>query len=305
VRGSALVLGLSLLAVARGGCDRHASISDAGPRTAASTFPAPRERPYGKHLPRTWDRARPAPLLVMLHGYGSEGEQHARSLGLTALSDEEGFVLAYPDGLVDSEGRRFWNATNACCDFDGRGVDDVAFVSFVIDDLSSRMPIDPRRVYVVGHSNGGFLAHRLACDLAPRIAAVVSIAGAGWKDPSRCAPSEPVSVLQIHGDADPIIRPGGGRVFDKSGREYPGAEETMKAWATRLGCDPTPHPTGAPLDFDDFVAGPETTAVDFTSCRGGVDVALWTVHGGDHLPHPTHAGLQAVWAWLDAHPKRS
>ena len=241
----------------------------------------------------------------MLHGYGSSGEQHAESLGLPALSDEEEFVLAYPDGLVDSQGRRFWNATNACCDFDGRGVDDVAYVTYLIDDLSSRMLIDSKRVYVVGHSNGGFLAHRLACDLAPRIAAVVSIAGAGWKDPSRCAPSEPVSVLQIHGDADPIIRLGGGRVFDKSDREYPGIDETMKAWAARLGCDPTLHPVGAPLDFDDLVAGPETTEAHFTSCRGGVDVALWTVHGGDHLPHPTHAGLQAVWAWLDAHPKHS
>ena len=241
----------------------------------------------------------------MLHGYGSAGEHHARSLGLLALSDEEGFVLAYPDGLVDSKGKRFWNATNACCDFDGKGVDDVAYVSALIDDVSSRMAIDPRRVYVVGHSNGGFMAQRLACDSAPRIAAVVSIAGAGWKDPSRCVPSEPVSVLEIHGDADSIIRIGGGRVFDMSERDYPGADETMKAWATRLGCDPTPRPAGAPLDFDDLVAGPETTVTDFTSCRAGVDVALWTVHGGDHVPRPTREGLQAVWAWLAAHPKHS
>jgi polyhydroxybutyrate depolymerase len=302
---TARLLGLSLLAAVCGGCSKHASTSDVGAGTTASSNLAPRARPYDEHLPRTWDRTRPAPLVVMLHGYGSDGEHHARSLGLLALSDEEGFVLAYPDGLVDSEGKRFWNATNACCDFDGRGVDDVAFVTYLIDDLSARMPIDAKRVYVVGHSNGGFMAHRLACDLAPRIAAVVSIAGAGRKDPSRCAPSEPVSVLEIHGDADPIIRIGGGRVFDKAERDYPGADETMKAWATRLGCDPMPRPAGAPLDFDDLVAGPETAAADFTSCRAGADVALWTVHGGAHVPHPTEAGLQAVWAWLAAHPKHS
>ena len=300
----ALLLGLSLLAVACGACGRHGSTSDAPAPTAAASFPA-RARPYEEHVPRTWDRSKPAPLVVMLHGYGSSGERHAESLGLMALSDEQGFVLAYPDGLVDSQGKRFWNATNACCDFDGRGVDDVAFVTYLLDDLSARMPIDAKRVYVVGHSNGGFMAHRLACDLAPRIAAVVSIAGAGWKDPSRCAPSVPVSVLEIHGDADPIIRIGGGRVFDQDGRDYPGAQDTVSAWAARLACDATSRPAAGPLDFDDLVAGPETTEADFTSCRGGVDVALWTVRGGGHVPHPTREGLRAVWAWMAAHPKHS
>jgi polyhydroxybutyrate depolymerase len=304
VNDRARFLVLSLVVVACSGCGRHSSTSDVPASTASAPNPLARERPYGLHLPRTWDRSVAAPLVVMLHGYGSSGEAHAESFHLPALSDEAGFVLAYPDGLVDSRGKRFWNATEACCDFDGRGVDDVAYVTYLIDDVSSRMPIDARRIYVVGHSNGGFMAHRLACELAPRIAAIVSIAGAGRKDPSRCVPSEPVSVLEIHGDADDIIRTAGGRVFDMSGREYPGAVDTVTAWAKRLGCDPAMRPAGGPLDLDEVVAGPETTEADFTSCRGGVDVALWTVHGGDHLPHPSHAGLLAAWSWLAAHPKQ-
>jgi polyhydroxybutyrate depolymerase len=293
-----LSLGTSLVIAACSGCDRHASTSG-----GTASIPAPRERPYGLHLPSNWDRSQAAPLVVMLHGYASSGEAHADALHLPELSDEDQFVLAYPDGLADSKGNRFWNASDACCDFDGRGVDDVAYVTWLIDDVSSRMPIDPRRVYVVGHSNGGFMAHRLACELAPRIAAIVSIAGAGWKDPSRCAPAAPVNVLEIHGDADKVIAFGGGRTFGKSGRDYPSAPDTTSAWAARLGCDATARPSGGPIHFDELVPGSETTEVDFTSCRGGADVALWTVHGGDHVPHPTHAGLQAMWAWMAAHPK--
>jgi len=264
----------------------------------------PKARPYGLHIPASWDRSRPAPLVVMLHGYGSSGEEHARHLGLEQLSEREAFVLATPDGLVDSDGRRFWNATDACCDFDGAGVDDVAYVAFILDDVGSRMPIDPARIYVVGHSNGGFLALRVACDLSPRIAAVVSIAGAGWKDPARCAPTEAVSVLQIQGDRDPIIRFEGGRLFDKQGRDYPGALDTVGAWARNDGCDPALHPPGVPFDFDDAVPGPETTVQSFPSCTKGASVELWTVAGGSHVPKPTRGGLQAVWTWLSGHPKR-
>ena len=125
---------------------------------------------HGSYLPAAWDRRAPAPLVVMLHGYGSSGPEHAQGLGLQQLSDDASFVLAMPDGLVDSNGRRFWNATDACCDFDGVGVDDVAYVRWILDDVASRMPIDPARVYVVGHSNGGVprAPRRVRARAAPR-----------------------------------------------------------------------------------------------------------------------------------------
>lgn len=239
----------------------------------------------------------------MLHGYGSSGEEHARGLGLERLADGASFVLAMPDGLMDSNGRRFWNATDACCDFDGVGVDDVAYVAWIVDDVASRMPIDPARVYVVGHSNGGFLALRVACELAPRVAAVVSIAGAGWKDPSRCAPTEPVSVLQIQGDHDDRVHFDGGRVFDKAGRDYPAVLDTIGAWARNDGCDPALRLPGAPFDFDALIPGAETTARSFGPCRHGTSVDLWTVAGGSHVPSPTASGLQAMWSWMSDHPK--
>ena len=209
-----------------------------------------------------------------------------------------------PTARSTRSGRRFWNATDACCDFDRDPVDDVAYIAWLLDDVASKLPIDPSRVYVVGHSNGGFFAHRLACDLAPRIAGAVSIAGAVWKDPARCAPAAPVSVLEIHGDADDIIRYGGGRVFDLPVPAYPGALETVKTWAEKDGCAGEPRPGGARLDFDDGVRGADTTPVTYGGCRGGVSVDLWTEAGGSARSRTRRtSGLKAIWAWMRAHPK--
>jgi polyhydroxybutyrate depolymerase len=272
--------------------------------TPSATALAPSDRPYGLHTPRGWSRAAPAPLVVFFHGYGSTGASSVAGFGLTTLSDANGFVLAYPDGVIDGQGRRFWNATNACCDFGDRGIDDVAYAAWLIDDVAATMPIDPQRVYVVGHSNGGFLALRLACDLAPRIAAAVSLAGAAWEDPSRCRPAHPVSVLQIQGDADAVVHFGGGLVFDRPARRYPGALATVGTFAAAEGCTGALAPAGAALDFDALVPGAETHASEFRGCPPGISVGLWTVAGGSHAPSPTPDGLAALWAWMAAHPRR-
>jgi polyhydroxybutyrate depolymerase len=219
-----------------------------------------------------------------------------------AFADERRLVVAYPDGRVDSRGRRFWNATDACCDFDRTGGDDVAYIAWLLEDVAAKLPIDRSRVYVMGHSNGGFLAHRLACELSARLAGAVSLAGAGWRDASRCAPSEPVSVLEIHGDADDIIRFGGGRVFDLPVPEYPSVSDTVSTWVGKDGCVPTPE-VGAAFDFDTGVDGPETTPVRYASCRGGAGVTLWRESRGTHFIRPSLAGWQAIWQWMMAHPK--
>jgi polyhydroxybutyrate depolymerase len=118
-----------------------------------------------------------APLLVLLHGYGSDHANVATHLGIAPLADSHGFYVALPDGTPDRDGARFWNASDACCDFDNLAVDDVAYLDAILDDALARYPIDPARIYVAGFSNGGFMAHRYACDRASRVTAVVSFAG--------------------------------------------------------------------------------------------------------------------------------
>jgi predicted esterase len=178
--------------------------------TPASTLL--RARPYALYVPPAYRPGTPAPLLVAFHGLGSRGPMVASLLGLRDLADTKGILYAFPDGTFDRDGNRCWNATDAC-DFGESGVDDVAYFRAIVDDVASRYTIDPRRVYAAGVSSGGTMAHRVACDAADRVAAVVSIGGANWREPERCRPSEPVAVLEVHADADEAA--------------------TVAAWATR------------------------------------------------------------------------
>ena len=120
------------------------------------------------------------------------------------LAEARGFLYCYPDGTIDRWGNRFWNATDACCDFGNTGVDDAGYLRALIEEIARRFAVDRKRIYLVGHSNGGFMAYRMACQSADLIAGIASLAGTTFLDPSRCAPSEPVNILHIHGTADDI-----------------------------------------------------------------------------------------------------
>src|SRR5207244_479367 len=164
-----------------------------------------------------------------------------------------------PDGLTDVLGQRFWNATDACCDIYNKPTDDVYFATAVLADVQSSWSVDPKRIYVFGHSNGGFMAHRLACDLAQTLAGVVSLAGMTWKDAAKCPAKDRIAILQIHGDADGNIKYGGGNnVGAPWMAPYPSAHETVAHWATTDGCGAL-QATGETLDLDTGLAGAETS----------------------------------------------
>jgi polyhydroxybutyrate depolymerase len=232
----------------------------------------------------------------VLHGYSASGRGQASYFGLFDGSEKHGYLLAYPDGTTDARGYRFWNATDACCNFFGSQVDDVAYLSAVIDDVESRYNVDTRRIFVVGHSNGGFMAHRLACEIGNRLAAVVSLAGATWKDPGRCPAGSPVNVLQAHGDADDTILYGGSPA-------YPSAQETVATWAQKNGCAGSLQPTGARFDLDTKLPGAETQEQTFTGCPPNGAVTLWTLDGGGHVPSLGTEWPEAVWIYVSSHAK--
>tara|TARA_B100000029_G_scaffold43608_1_gene40392 strand:- start:172 stop:1062 length:891 start_codon:yes stop_codon:yes gene_type:complete len=115
-------------------------------------------------------------------------------------------MLVLPDGMKNPDGNQYWNATDACCDFYQSGVDDVAYLSGVIEEAIEAFNIDTKRVFLVGHSNGGYMAHRLACERSDLIAGIVSLAGSTWYDEAKCGNPDPVAVLQVHGTWDTTIR---------------------------------------------------------------------------------------------------
>lgn len=262
-------------------------------------FVAGGERPVTVRVPDGYDPEVPAPLMILLHGYTANGAIQEAYFALGPIANEQGVVYANPDGTVDATGENFWNATEACCDFGGTGVDDSAYLLGLVDEISSKVNIDPKRVYFIGHSNGGFMAHRMACDHAGRVAAIVSLAGATFIDPADCGASEPVSVLQIHGDADETILYEGGTTT----LPYPSAADTVAFWAGLAGCDAEPVIDPVTLDLDGDVDGAETTVADYSGCAAGVDVSLWTVAGGAHVPDVTPTFREGVVGWLLAHEK--
>ncbi len=299
---------------ARTDASADASVADAPASDAPSVDATPaqpdvpeavaalvRARPYTSRVPSTWDGRTALPLVVLLHGYGASGALQAAYLGLTALAESRGFLLAYPDGTLDAAGRRFWNASAACCDFARNGVDDVAYVSAVIDDMAARYRVDPRRIFLVGHSNGGFMSHRMACDRSTRIAAIASLAGAQTNDPSTCAPTAPVAVLQIHGTMDDTVRYDGGMLTTAAITRYPSARDTVAQWATLNRCGAFVATTMR-HDYVSDVAGDETVIGRHEGCMGGA-ADLWTMEGAGHIPAVTSAWGEAVYDWLMAHPK--
>jgi polyhydroxybutyrate depolymerase len=273
---------------------------DAGAADARPTDPLILERPYDLDVPDAYDPATPTPLLVVLHGYGANGLGQAAFFRARFGAEDHGFLLAYPDGTVDEDGKPFWNATDACCDYFASEVDDVAYLLAVVDDVSARYHVDARRVYLMGHSNGGYMAHRLACEHPGRFAAIASLAGVVWNDPARCTPGEPIHVLQLHGDADESVRYEGG--VSRSGATYPSAPGTVARWAEENGCGETSSGE-ADVDLDDQVAGAETARLRRHGCPAGGAVELWTMRGVGHQPSFTPGFFDTVWAWLEAHPK--
>ncbi|MEZ4411244.1 MAG: PHB depolymerase family esterase [Polyangiales bacterium] len=257
------------------------------------------ERPYLLRVSGEYRAGTPAPLLILLHGYGASGLLQESYFRLTREADARGFLYAIPDGTRDMGGMRFWNATSACCDFGRTGVDDVAYLTAIIDDVSARYSVDPRRIYFVGHSNGGFMSHRMACARSNRVAAIISLAGAA-PSPSDCSPTERVSVLEVHGTADGTIQYEGGST---PGGAFTSAQVTVAGWATRNGCDAALTDDARTLDLDTSLAGAETRVQRHDNCGAGGAAELWSIDGGAHLPAMGNNWAPAVFDWLLAHPK--
>ena len=211
-----------------------------------------------------------------------------------------------PNGTTNGEGKNYWNATDACCAPPANLVDggalpnDVEYLRELAGEIVSKYDVDPKRIYVVGHSNGGFMAHRLACEHPELFAAIVSVAGATFADPAQCKPASPIAVLQIQGTADATINMSGGMFF---GHPYPGARATVDRWAALNGCDPTPINLDERFDLDLRVSGSETRALRFGKCRAHAAVELWWMEGSGHVPLTTAELGTRIVDFLFAHPK--
>jgi polyhydroxybutyrate depolymerase len=273
--------------------------ADTGSCMSKPTLQIGENRPAQVRIPSDYTTTTRYPLIIVLHGLGANGYVLSSYLGLDTRVDTKQYVLVVPDGTENANGYNFWNATPACCaesqkDFQ---VDDVAYIRSLIEEAVANYSIDAGRIGLIGHSNGGFMALRMACEASDLVTSVVSLAGSTFDDDASCVPNTyPVNVLALHGDADTRILYDGG---EKRLVLYPGAKESIRRFAAHAGCDIN-NPVVAPnLDVVGNIEGAETTVLEYSDCAEGVNVDLWTLVGAGHIPFPMVASaLDLIVDWI-------
>jgi polyhydroxybutyrate depolymerase len=249
-----------------------------------------RARRFAVHVPAGYDPSIPTPVVIDLHGRNSNASQQMLVSGMRSKADRAGFIAVHPEGVEQT-----WNAGICCGAAMSEDVDDVAFVDALLDELERELCVDAGRVFATGLSNGGYMAHRLACDLADRIAAIAPVAGPNGTVP--CTPSRPVSVLHFHGTNDGIVPyEGFGGFFS--------VPDTMREWAARDGCRG---------ESEVYLTTGDVRCERWMGCRLGTSVELCTIDGGGHQwpGGTTIPGLgnntgdidatDAMWTFFEAH----
>ena len=242
----------------------------AGIVTHGTLIFAGRERTYRLYVPRALPDG-PVPLFIGLHGGTGWADQFARTNHIEGLAESNGFIVVHPDGVKLASGRGgVWNG-GICCGVAARdGVDDVGFVNALIDRLASEYAIDPHRTFAFGHSNGAIMSYRLACELSDRIVGIGLYAGTLGIE--RCNPSQPVSILHVHGTADANIPISGGVGADAiSGVSFPPPRDGFDVIARLDGC---PTPTT-------LTEGAITTEAS-DPCNNGTAAAFVTIATANH-----------------------
>jgi len=203
-------------------------------------------RSYLIHVPKNYSRAEARPLVVALHGAFSTADEMEEETGFSQLADKEGFLVVYPNGITLFGWFQHWNAGHCCGRATKDGVDDVGFVSTVIEEVRRDFPVDPSRIYMAGYSNGGMLTYLFAAQKPETVAAVGVIAATIGSSSSPSEPKmripparDPVPVVAFHGLEDDSIPYEGGS-HAKNGHCYLSVKESMEFWlkANRISATP-------------------------------------------------------------------
>ena len=266
------------------------------------------QRCYLLHIPPEYDPGHSLPLIISLPGFTSNPTGQQYLTRWNEVADNEGLLVVYPQGT--SLPLRWISSTT----FTDSGVDDVQFITDLINEVSNIVAVDPFRVYVDGMSNGGSMANRVACELADKVAAVGVVTGPPVEPPGGCNPQRPISLIAFYGTDDPLVAYEGGivsesfisRLINRSSHpvSFPSVKSYIEAWADRDGCSPVPEPIPAQGD---------ASGVRYTDCVDSSEIVFYTIEGGGHTwpgGRPTFVGKtssdinasQVMWVFFKTHP---
>lgn len=268
-------------------------------RSSGTIVSAGLEREYLLHVPRSYDRTKPTPLVISLHGGGMWPAAQKETSRWNEAAERHGFIAVYPSGIT-GDGPTHWNADG------GPGqTQDVRFISELIDALKVRYNIDTAKIYANGLSNGAGMTFVLSCALSDRIAAVGLVAAAYFLPWSWCADRRPVPMIAFHGTADLHVPYSGGKTWIGPWT-FPNIPAWTKKWAERNRCAPDPV---------NAVVATDVTRRAYAGCADGAAVVLYTIREGGHtwpgggsMPEwfagPTTRSIDAtaeMWAFFRSH----
>lgn len=259
------------------------------------------QRSYIIHIPPGFNNSQAVPLVLVFHGLTLDGNEMIRITGFNVQSDTSGFIVVYPDGTGD---KKSWNGGHCCGEAALRNVDDVSFVRALIEEISTLVNIDSKRVYATGFSNGAFMVYRLACELSDQIAAFGPVSATqATEDLPACQPARPVPIIHFHGTDDDANPYKGG--VAAAGFQFTSVADAIKFWVEKDGCPAEPVQTKSGSILHDI----------YTPCESGATVELYTIEGGKHawpggeavsarMGEPTMeiSATPIMWEFFVSHP---
>jgi len=242
-------------------------------------------RQYEIFVPASYRTGKAFPLVIGFHGQGGSASQFESYSGFSTLASQAGFIAVYPQGAGQISSWDTW-----------AGSQDVQFIRDLTATVEAQCAVDRNRIYAVGHSRGGGMVNRLACDLSDRIAAVGSVSGT-YQFGEDCSPGRPVAIVAFHGTDDSDVPYNGIGIADAMPDPYFSIGTPVPQWATawgeRNGCDARPAAI--------FQQG-TVTGQGWKNCRGGANVILYTINGGGHeWPNAVDAA-RMIWNFFVRHP---
>jgi polyhydroxybutyrate depolymerase len=247
-------------------------------------------RDFHLHVPPAAALGVPLPLVLNLHGATENATLEEVTSGMDPSADQNGYLVAYPDGTriskvltpdpVAKQAQYGWNAGQCCGLPITRHIDDVGFLLKVISDVAARTPVDLRRVYVTGISNGGMMAYAMASEASDHVAAISSVSG--QVELPTIHPTRAVPTMEFHSVDDPIAKWQG--VPNANPKLRLSVMEGIDQWVKADRCGSSPHDgspiVGAPRSISQ---GETATLVTYDGCRSGSEVELWRFTGSGHV----------------------